>query len=1062
MSEHASAIRLGLDIGTNSIGWCLYKDDSILDIGVRIFSDGRDPKSGASLAVDRRDARAMRRRRDRFIGRRSALLRTLIAHGLLPADRGAAKALETIDPYALRTRALDEHLEPHAIGRALFHLNQRRGFKSNRKADRVAKPGEEGKIANGTKALDAAMQIVGARTLGEFLNGRAVKRVRPNSGEEDGSYAFYPDRRHYEAEFEAIWSAQAKYHPALLTTEAKAAIHRVIFHQRPLKPQVVGKCTFAGWGGVPEDETRLPKAHPLFQQRRLYEEVNQLEIVTAGAASRKLTVEERDTLILKLRDKAKVGFPSLAKAIKLPEGARFNKESENRKELIGDEIRTQLGDKKRFGGRWGGFSVEDQWTIIDQLLNEESTEKLLDWLQKTYALDLETAETIANARLPDGHGRFGLTATTKLLEQLKDGRDADGSPVTYASAAELAGFHHSDHRTGECHDELPYYGEILVREIAPGKEDYGDALERQWGKITNPTVHIGLNQLRKLVNAIITKYGRPNDIFVELARELKLNEKQKKDYNKQIKANTDAAQSRSKMLGEMDMRDTGGNRLILKLWAHLAENILDRRCPYCGEQISQAQILNSEVDIDHIIPYSLCLDDSVANKVLCHSWCNKEKGQKTPYAKWGGTSRWETIQDQVARLHKSKQWRFAPDAMERVERDGGFIARQLTDTQYLARIAAKYLGALYPEKGERHVYAVTGRMTAMLRRIWGLNELLPDHNYVENPHSNAPKNRLDHRHHAIDAAVVGATTPAMIAEIAKAATRAEAQELDKLFVDLPQPWEGFRDELRQKLYATTVSHKPDHGRKGAAKPGKDATAGRLHNDTAYGFTGRTNANGAPIVVVRKSLLSLQPKDLTDSERMPDSELQSQLYSATQGATGKDFENALRAFAKRDGDYKGIRRVRLTEALNVIPIRDKEGKAYKGYLGDANSRYNVWRMPDGKWVADVIATFELHQKGFVENRPHPAAKKVLSLSQNDLVALEKEEGIVKIWRVQKFGQNGQIFFIAHNEAGNMPQRDKDASDPFKFWGPGASALKKMKARQIRIDELGHIFDPGSRD
>ena len=67
--------RLGLDMGTNSIGWCLYDGDSIKDIGVRIYSDGRDPKSGASLAVDRRDARSARRRRDRFIGRRSALLR---------------------------------------------------------------------------------------------------------------------------------------------------------------------------------------------------------------------------------------------------------------------------------------------------------------------------------------------------------------------------------------------------------------------------------------------------------------------------------------------------------------------------------------------------------------------------------------------------------------------------------------------------------------------------------------------------------------------------------------------------------------------------------------------------------------------------------------------------------------------------------------------------------------------------------------------------------------------------------------------------------------------------
>ena len=94
-------------------------------------------------------------------------------------------------------------------------------------------------------------------------------------------------------------------------------------------------------------------------------------------------------------------------------------------------------------------------------------------------------------------------------------------------------------------------------------------------------------------------------------------------------------------------------------------------------------LMNGTAEIEHIIPYSKCLDDSVANKVMAHRHCNREKGNQTPWEKWGSTPRWETIQDQVSRLHKSKQWRFAPDAMERVKRDGGFIARQLTDTQYL-------------------------------------------------------------------------------------------------------------------------------------------------------------------------------------------------------------------------------------------------------------------------------------------------------------------------------------------------------------------------------------------
>ncbi len=1058
--------RLGLDIGTNSIGWCLYDGDTIRDIGVRIFSDGRDPKSGASLAVDRRDARAMRRRRDRYLGRRSALVEVLMAHGLLPADKSAGKSLHGEDPYDLRIRALDQALAPHQIGRALFHLNQRRGFKSNRKADRVSKDNEDGKIASGAKALDQAMAEAGVRTLGEFLYKREVKRVRMRP-DADG-YDFYPDRKHYENEFEAIWSAQAPLHPALLTADAKAAIHRVIFFQRPLKAQVVGNCSFAGWYGIPNAEKRLPKTHPLFQQRRLYEEVNQLEIVSAGAPARKLTMDERNTLILKLQDRKKVTFKSLGRLIKLKEGERFNKEGENRKDIIGDEVRAELIHKDRFGPDWATFSIEQQWAIIDRLVNEEDTAALLDWLQSEQGVDRETAENIANAHLPEGHGRFGITATTALLQQLK------ADVVTYAEAANRAGYHHSDHRTGECHDELPYYGEVLAREIAPGKEDYADELERQWGKITNPTVHIGLNQLRKLMNAIVRQYGRPDYIHVELARELKLNEKQKAEHKRRIKQTTDAAAERSKKLMEIGQRDSGGNRMLLRIWEQLNPfNPLDRRCPYCGDGIGIEMLMNGSADIDHIIPYSKCLDDSVGNKVVSHTHCNRQKGNKTPWERWGDTDRWPIIQDQVARLHKSKQWRFGPDAMDRVERDGGFIARQLTDTQYLSRIAGKYLSILYTPDEGRRVYAVTGRMTAMLRRLWGLNDILPDHNWVKNEHSSAPKNRLDHRHHAIDAAVVGATDASMIQKIATAAGRAKDQDLDRQFVDLPHPWEGFREDLRDKLHATTVSFKSDHGRKGRPRKDRDATSGRLHNDTAYGLTGRTNAKGVPIVVTRKPLLSLKPGDLNDPERMPDHNLQDALYSATRGTSGKAFEKALRDFAKRDGPFKGIRRVRLTEPLNVIPIHDKQGRAYKAVKGDANARFDVWRLPDGKWVtkwkdregeeqSSIISMFDAHQRDHIESRPHPAAKKVLSLRQNDLIAVERDGGEREIMRVVKFAARGEITFAHHNEAGALKSRHEAGDDPFRYFTSSPSGLKASNARQVRVDELGRISDPGPRD
>lgn len=1052
--------RLGLDIGTNSIGWCLYDGDSIRDIGVRIFSDGRDPKSGASLAVDRREARAMRRRRDRYVRRRSALLTALVDTGLMPADPAAAKAMAMLDPYDLRTRALAGMLTPHEIGRALFHLNQRRGFKSNRKAERRSGEDQEnGKIADGAKALDQAMAESEAATYGAFLHDRETKRVRMRPDLE--GYDFYPERRHLEAEFDTIWAIQAPQQPALLTDAARVRLRRIIFFQRPLRTPDVGVCTFFN------AEPRLAKAHPLFQALRLYQEVNHLKITKAGAVARDLTLAERDAVVLKLKSSKTASFSALGKLLKLGDGESFNKASENRAALVGDEIFAAFSDKKCLGARWAHLDTAVQWSIIEQVADEEDPVRLYDWLKNTHGVTIEQAEAIGCVRLPEGHGRLGETASQLILAKLKE------QVIPFdAAVKEALGRSHSDFRTGQVLDFLPYYGELLSREIPPGTQNADDDEETRWGKITNPTVHIGLNQLRRLLNAIIATYGRPDEIVVELARELNLSEKEKVKRNKEIGENTRKAQARSQKLQESDQRDIGANRMLLRLWEDLnPNNPLDRRCPFCGDPIGQRALFTEETEIEHIIPYSRSFDDSAANKVIAHRRCNREKGARTPWEAWGHTDRWPIIADQASRLHKSKQWRFGADAMKRFEQDGGFIARQLTDTQYLSRMAGTYLSSLYPEKAG--VYVIPGRMTAMLRRLWGLNELLPDHNYVENRHSNAPKNRLDHRHHAIDAAVVGATTRGLLNSISRAAAHAESLDLDRLFEDLPTPWQTFRDDLRDALGRTTVSHKADHGR--TRLPGKrDSTAARLHNDTAYGLTGRVSEGGLPIVVHRIPLLALKPDDVANPERIADPALRLALDHATKGQSGKDFERALIAFSKTDSVFKGIRHLRVREPLGVIPIRDKTGRAYKAYKGDANARFDVWRLPDGKWVSSwkdldgkacsgVISMFDAHRPDQAEQRPHPAAKRLLSLRQNDLIAIEPPEQGRRIMRVVGFSAAGRITLADHREAGALKARDATHNDvdPFKYFYSSAGSLQKSKARQIRVDDLGHVSDPGPR-
>ncbi|KAA9019878.1 type II CRISPR RNA-guided endonuclease Cas9 [Sphingobium limneticum] len=1059
MTQH-KIWRLGADLGTNSLGWAAIELSapingepvSILAAGSRIFSDGRDPKSGASLAVDRRDARAMRRRRDRFQQRQRALIKYLIADGLFPADEAARKAMAAIDPYAARARALDEVLTLPELGRALFHLNQRRGFKSNRKADRGADD-DAGKIATG---ID--------RTCDAIRDDEAAAGAEPGSW----TYGKWLYERGLagklmEEEFDAIWQAQAPHHPTVLTDEVHDRLHEIIFYQRPLKAPRIGMCTL-----IAGDE-RLPKAHPLFQRRRLLEELNALMIVRPGEVAQRLTREERDILFLKLKDKGKVSFASLRKTLKLDPDARFNKESENRTDLKGDEVAAAMGAKTRFSNRWAHLSVEEQWDVIARLSEVESEAEdsaFRQWLAELYDLTPQQARAVLNAPLPQGYGRFGEKATRRLIDALRDG-EKDGRVIVYSEAVVLADLgHHSDRRTGEIftdeegRPQLPYYGVALERHIMPGTGNPSDPEEMRVGRLTNPTVHIGLNQLRRIVNRLIRAYGPPAEIAIELARELKLTDEDKKRINRENNDNRVAAEKRGLKLEELGQRNSGANRALLKLWEELdSDNVLSRPCTYCGQPIGIDTLFSNSVNVDHILPFALTLDDSNGNKIVCHTHCNQAKHRQSPFDAWGHTARWEGIAARAARLPKNKRWRFEPDAMEKFRDESGFQARHLVDTQYLARLSREYLATLYPEKGEGsgHIWVSPGRLTEMVRRKLGLNDLLPDHNFGGG--ADQAKNRLDHRHHAIDAVVVAIVDRRMLNEIARVSGQEGAEGRERIII--PDPWDGFRDDLRTAVNAITVSHRTDHGTasKAGLPKGQDATAGRLQNDTAYGFTGETDAKGNSIVVRRVPLSSF--KKLTDLERVRDPDLKAALYQHLDGLEGKAFEKAIGEFGDREWHaYRNVRRVRVVEPLTVIPIRDRNGRIYKGYKGDSNYRYDVWELPDGKWVNEVVSMFDAHQPGWLSGirAANPTARKILSLHRDDVLAIERNGGDRELVRVVKFSEK-QFAVAPPNEGGALKGRDADKDDPFKYSYPSPNTLKAWHARQVRIDEIGRVLDPG---
>jgi len=1100
-------MRLGLDIGTNSIGWWLYETDGpetdsritgVIDGGVRIFSDGRDPQSGASLAVDRRTARAMRRRRDRYLRRRATLMKVLADTGLMPADPAEAKALEVLDPYALRATGLDAALPLPHLGRALFHINQRRGFKSNRKTDRG--DNESGKIKDATARLEQEMMASNARTYGEFLHMRrnrlkekpstepktnkdgtrldyrnvptvrtrlsVAKRDGPDGKEETG-YDFYPDRKHLEEEFHKLWTAQARYHSEL-TDELRDLVFEKIFFQRPLKEPKVGLCLFSGHHGVPPREERLPKAHPLSQRRVLYETVNQLRVTADGRETRPLTLEERDQIIHALDNKKPATKPPMSatkgptltlkhlagKVLRLPDGQRFTLETGVRDAIACDPVRASLSHPERFGPRWSVLDTNAQWEVISRIRKVQSDtdfDGLVDWLVQEHGLDRDHAEATAKAPLPEGYGRLGLTATTRILEEL------EADVVKYSDAVGSCGWHHSDQRPPDYKPPrfLPYYGEVLDRHVIPGTYDPKDDDVTRYGRITNPTVHIGLNQLRRLVNKIIEVYRKPDQIVVELARELKQSEKQKQEAMRRIRDTTADAKRRSATLEEHGIEDNGRNRMLLRLWEDLGPAIGPRCCPYTGNPISVTMVFDGSCDVDHILPYSRTLDDSFANRTLCLNEANRAKRNQTPWEAWGDTPHWEAIEANLKNLPDNKRWRFAPDAMERFEGENDFLDRALVDTQYLARISRTYLDTLFTEGG--HVWVVPGRLTEMLRRHWGLNALLSD----KDRGAVKAKNRTDHRHHAIDAAVVAATDRSLLNRISRAAGQGElaGQSAELIARDTPPPWEGFRSDVEIKLGKIIVSHRADHGRidKEARKQGKDSTAGQLHQETAYSIVDDMH------VASRTDLLSVKPAQLLDepgrSGQVRDPQLRKALRVATADKSGKDFEAALRAFAAKPGPYQGTRRVRIIKPLQEqarvpVPAQDP----IKAYQGGSNHVFEIWRFPDGKIEAQVITTFEAHSlEG--DKRPHPAAKRLLRVHKGDMVALERD-GRTVVGHVQKMDIANGLFIVPHNEA-NADTRNNDKSDPFKWIQIGARPAVASGIRRVSVDEIGRLRDGGAK-
>jgi len=1032
--------RLALDLGSTSLGWAMVRlndanePHAIIKAGVRIFSDGRNPKDGSSLAVTRREARAMRRRRDRLLKRKSRMMANLVEHGFFPADPLARKEFELLDPYELRARGLNEALQPGEFARALFHINQRRGFKSNRKTDK--KEGDAGALKTALKNLRAALVSDGSRTVGEWLykrhaNGQTVRAryrqtpVKQENGKTkiDKSYDLYIDRAMIEAEFDMLWNVQTRFNSSLYTEVARVALKDCLLHQRPLKPVRPGRCTLL------PDEERAPLALPSTQQFRMYQEVNNLRILGDGLSEGPLTLDQRNLLVAALEQHSKRSFTQIKRLLDLSGGAQFNFEDPKRQELKGNTTSAILSKSDYFGATWFDLSLERQDEIVSKLVNEENETVLIIWLQNEFGFDENQAERIANAPLPDGYGSLGTKALSRILPELKK------EVITYDKAVVLAGFeHHSrlnmfteilgktfdtgleriDPQTGEVQrihafKELPYYGEYLQRHVGFGTGVPEDHPEKRFGKIANPTVHIGLNQIRVVVNALLKRYGHPSEVIVELARDLKQSQEQRREDNKRQAEN----QSRNYRLRQeiaaalnISMERVSRDDIQkMLLWEELSHDAADRRCPYSGVQISVQMLLSDQVEIEHILPFSQTLDDGLNNKTVAMRQANRVKGNRTPWEARNDFAaqgwQYEDMLVRAEKMPKNKRYRFGNDGYQRwLREDKTFLARALNDTRHLSRVAREYLSLICPQ----NTRVIPGQMTAMLRNKFGLNDILGLH---------GEKNRNDHRHHAVDACVIAVTDQVMLQRFAKASASAREQHLTRLVESMPLPWDTYRDHVTRAINAIYVSHKPDHGYEGA-----------MHNDTAYGLL------GGGVVRIHKVVDGIRQRE--------DLNL-------------KVIEMSSSKVPERHG---------------TLP--DGSPRPYKGYKGDSNHCMEIYRTEGGKWASEVISTFQAYQVVRSEGvdrlrNPHLSLSGkplVMRLMAGVMVRLKINDALLTL-RVVKLSTTGTIALAPHQEA-NVDARNRDSDDGFKYIYKSASSMRTNEARHVTISPIGEVKDKGFVD
>lgn len=1057
--------RVGLDVGTASLGVAAVSLDGSnnpIDLiwkHVRIFDEPLE-KSQAGLKskkAGRRAARMQRRQIDRRLGRtkRISALISLLGISIEPSLDSGSSLLE------VRARAAREQVSLSDLIRIFIRIGKRRGYAGEfRPKKEGAKLGE---VEGGNNDLKIEMKALADAkglenvTLGEFLykrwlDGKPTKlKIKELDDKANSDKNLYALRSQLEAEFEKIWQTQSAFYPVLNTQHENKLIKEIfqhaIFYQRPLKAVggMVGQC------GLEPTHARAPRAQLAFQRFRIEKTLGDLRW-GAGKRADKLTAVQKAVIRQLCDEKEVVKFDAIYKALEAagcakPETKGLNLERLSRDEIPGNKT-NHVFNKLGLGEAWHGLDERTQIQVINFMADLGSPEQLDDPLWHTRFAKADGT----SRQLPEAFVAFinQLKTLEKFDRLSKMGFEGGRASYSIKALNNVTEWLDTPWWPEGWQGEMRPDEEASIRVCYPHTFNQPITLKQQLDAppVTgNAVVDGSLRQIRYVVNRMITDLGAPPEqIVVEMAREMSVGVSKRNERESENNKNRTARIKAEEAIRGANATVTPSRVRRFLLYVEQGEG----HCPYCSRKINLSDALNgAETEYEHILPKSLTQVGLKRSEiVLAHRSCNQEKGNRTPFQAFGhDAERWQVIQMRAKffadkKLHRKAKLLLLEDFETEVLTDesiDGFADRQFHQTSWIAKEAAQWLRSVC----KTPVSVSRGELTAMLRRKWKLETIIPQARIIEglpildtegqvitvdefekyqkiweghraedkaNHTDRKLDKRIDHRHHLIDAITIALTSRGLFAQMArqyKIDSEAVARGHKARLEVTEPPIKNIRELALAAIKECPLSIKPDRYPDGA-----------MFQETAYGVAVKGDEDKARLTLrtkladlidrkkgtaeqARKAILTI----VSDTMR----EIVSNAFEAriTSGKTAPDAL-AEPIYQRLYGKQTQIKKVccftnSYADDVAIISHTSKDGREHLKRLVNGGYAYLETEMLDGRIGRQELVNVQQAMK----RRCKAKLENMVRLHKGDTV-LDSKDG--KKYRIGYFAAIGRVCLV----------------------------------------------------